>query len=81
VAVFSTLCRPDFLELAQCQPLTPTTLGSEPLVIGQSGSAARAAFPCRASDKTVRDARQAFVSGAFPLVSGHTPHATSRCAC
>jgi len=61
--VATGVLRPDFLELAQCNPLTPTTLGSEPLVIGQSGNAAKAAFPCRASTKTQQDARQAFVSG------------------
>jgi hypothetical protein len=56
--------RPDFLTLADCQPVAGTTLTGQPLTIGASGSQSLLDFPCRASVKTQRNARQAFVSGA-----------------
>lgn len=69
-----TVCRPDFLELAQCNPAAGTTLNGQPLAIGISGQQALEAFPCRASTKVQRDARQSFVSGA--LLSFYIPSCT-----
>mmetsp|Transcript_17590 Transcript_17590/g.52858 ORF Transcript_17590/g.52858 Transcript_17590/m.52858 type:complete len:405 (-) Transcript_17590:848-2062(-) len=57
--VATGVLRPDFL--AKCElaniPQQP------PILIGGSGQQSEAAFPCTASDKVVKDARLAFVSG------------------
>jgi hypothetical protein len=67
--------RPDFLTLADCQPAAGTTLTGQPLTIGASGTQSLLEFPCRASVKTQRNARQSFVSGAAQLA------ACVRCPC
>jgi hypothetical protein len=67
--------RPDFLTLANCQPAAGTTLTGQPLTIGASGTQSLLEFPCRASVKTQRNARQSFVSGAAQLA------ACVRCSC